>query len=111
MEFPRWNFVYLAKTSFTLISCSNFSAYNHFTNPTPLQKEAENEFKALDINLDEPLRDDEKLFAPKPYMRPGQTFNDQNSHQSVSILPRNAKQANGKEAESPKKTKKHKTSR
>uniref|UniRef100_A0A914C768 AP-3 complex subunit delta n=3 Tax=Acrobeloides nanus TaxID=290746 RepID=A0A914C768_9BILA len=27
------------------------------------------EFKALDINLDEPLRDDERLFAPKPYAR------------------------------------------
>lgn len=25
------------------------------------------EFRALDINLDEPLRDDEKLFVPKPY--------------------------------------------
>ncbi|KAI1727971.1 AP-3 complex subunit delta-1 domain-containing protein [Ditylenchus destructor] len=27
----------------------------------------EDEFRALDINLDEPLRDDERLFAPKPY--------------------------------------------
>jgi len=30
----------------------------------------ENEFKALDINLDEPLREDERLFVPKPYRRP-----------------------------------------
>uniref|UniRef100_A0A915E3E6 AP-3 complex subunit delta n=1 Tax=Ditylenchus dipsaci TaxID=166011 RepID=A0A915E3E6_9BILA len=27
----------------------------------------DDEFRALDINLDEPLRDDERLFAPKPY--------------------------------------------
>lgn len=28
------------------------------------------EFKALDIDLDEPLRDDERLFAPKTYSHP-----------------------------------------
>jgi hypothetical protein len=64
--------------------------------------------------LDEPLRDDEKLFAPKPYERQGQNFNDHHSFQTANLLPKNAKRSNGKKAEdgeSPKKSKKHKTSR
>uniref|UniRef100_A0A914QJC6 AP-3 complex subunit delta domain-containing protein n=1 Tax=Panagrolaimus davidi TaxID=227884 RepID=A0A914QJC6_9BILA len=42
------------------------------------------EFKALDMNLDEPLRDDEKLFIPKPYIKAEDDY-------SMYSLPKNEK--------------------
>lgn len=52
------------------------------------------EFKALDINLDVPLREDEKLFVPTPY---------KSSEAEKFRLPLNKIQSNNKKL---KKTKK-----
>lgn len=61
--------------------------------------------------MDEPLRDDEKLFAPKPYSHPGPVFRDSDDQfQSANMLKSSKKKRNGKELdESPKKTKKTKS--
>ncbi|KAI6224934.1 AP-3 complex subunit delta [Aphelenchoides besseyi] len=40
-------------------------------------KLAESEFAALDMDLDEPLRDDERLFVPKPYGQPATTVQEE----------------------------------
>ncbi|CAD5226282.1 unnamed protein product [Bursaphelenchus xylophilus] len=61
-----------------------------------------NEFKALDMDLDAPLRDDERLFAPKPYERP-RAF-EQESFDAFRIH-----KENGGHKEEKKKSKKKKT--
>lgn len=40
----------------------------------------------MDINLDEPLRDDEKLFVPKPYIRPEPVANLPSSSKPKSTI-------------------------
>ncbi|KAH7723145.1 AP-3 complex subunit delta-1-like protein [Aphelenchoides avenae] len=76
-----------------------------------------NEFKALDINLDEPLRDDEKLFAPKAYATPADDYNSAHRLPSTpratttqpspsnDLKPAKAARRNGADGK-PKKTKK-----
>ncbi|KAI6223058.1 AP-3 complex subunit delta [Aphelenchoides fujianensis] len=53
------------------------------------------EFKALDMDLDAPLRDDEKLFAPRPYAAPEIPPLGGSSDVFNGILPSDPKPANG----------------
>ncbi|KAI6238163.1 AP-3 complex subunit delta [Aphelenchoides fujianensis] len=57
------------------------------------------EFKALDMDLDAPLRDDEKLFAPRPYAAPEIPPLSGPSDVFNGILPSDPKPANGQAAD------------
>jgi hypothetical protein len=58
------------------------------------------------MDLDEPLRDDEKLFVPKPYARPEPLFND--PYQPNLLKSKPDVLHNGKQVESkPKKTRRY----